>query len=438
MLSLVACIFRPAGLVASLLLAACSGGSSSSTPPAATNRPPVISGTPATTAVVGAEYEFLPTASDADGDSLTFSIAGKPSWADFDSLTGGLSGMPGPDDEGIHADIVITTSDGSVGTSLDPFSILVEAEGTTPPTGGSCDQLNREIPDPCTHFGFDIFGTYPIADGIAGNHTQDVEITAIGTPSNPYVVDARDATFRRVGLTGQYAILLGGTINAAADGGPFLATQCNYCAIIDMEVAGPGVDTGHSTAVSLSSNSAWVGGLIHGFGDNRPNAAEQDFHGIKIVGNTDVWIIDAEIYDNSGDSIQLGDASRGSASRIYVSGGYMHDNRENAVDIKDSRDVVVSGVRMEGFRPTNSSSGVALVLHDDARDAKILDNIIRDSSIGIVSSGFSGHIIDGNDVQALNVGIQLRNTQNITVTNNVVSAPTRIDRQGGVTGTVQD
>jgi parallel beta-helix repeat protein len=55
----------------------------------------------------------------------------------------------------------------------------------------------------------------------------------------------------------------------------------------------------------------------------------------------------------------------------------------------------------------------------------------------VVSSGTSGHIIDGNNIQALSIGIQLRNTSNLTVTNNTITAPTRIDVQGGVSGNIQ-
>jgi pectate lyase len=306
-----------------------------------------------------------------------------------------------------------------------------------PPSDVSCAGLSRGIPDPCAHFGYDIFAEYAVDQVISGNHGGTYEITAIGTPGDPYVVDARNATFVRAGVTGQYAIVIGGTVNAGSGNGPHFGAQCNYCVMVDVEVSGPGTDTGHSSAVNLASNTAWLRGSIHGFGDNRQNAGEQDFHGIKTVGVSDIWIIDAEIYDNSGDSIQVGDASRGSASRIYVSGGYMHHNRENAIDIKDSLDIVVSGVRMEGFRPTSSSPGEAVILHDDARNARVLDNVILDSTLGIVSSGESGHIIDGNDINALSVGIQLRNTQNITVTNNTVTAPRRIEVQGGITGTVQ-
>ena len=112
-------------------------------------------------------------------------------------------------------------------------------------------------------------------------------------------------------------------------------------------------------------------------------------------------------------------------------------DRENAVDIKDSRDVVVSGVLMEGFRPTSSSPGEAVIIHDDAFDARVFNNIIRDTTIGLVSSGKSGHIIQDNNIDAISIGIQLRNTTNITVTGNTIVAPTPVDVQGGVTGNVQ-
>ena len=42
------------------------------------NRVPTITGTPVTSAAVGRPYAFKPTAADADGDPLTFSITGKP------------------------------------------------------------------------------------------------------------------------------------------------------------------------------------------------------------------------------------------------------------------------------------------------------------------------------------------------------------------------
>ena len=60
-----------------------------------TNLPPVISGTPAASIVAGQAYSFQPSASDPNGDTLTFSISGKPAWATFNTSTGRLNGTPG-------------------------------------------------------------------------------------------------------------------------------------------------------------------------------------------------------------------------------------------------------------------------------------------------------------------------------------------------------
>ena len=96
------------------------------------NRPPTISGTPPTTVVQGNAYSFKPTASDPDGDVLTFSISNLPSWATFDEKTGTLSGTPGPNDVGTYSNIRITVTDGEAQASLAAFSITVQsvANGT--------------------------------------------------------------------------------------------------------------------------------------------------------------------------------------------------------------------------------------------------------------------------------------------------------------------
>lgn len=108
---------------------------------APTNSAPMISGTPATTVNVGDAYSFTPSASDADGDSLTFSIQNKPSWATFSTSTGKLSGTPAAGDAGTTSSIGIAVSDGKTSTALGAFSITVtqSASGSatlnwTPPT----------------------------------------------------------------------------------------------------------------------------------------------------------------------------------------------------------------------------------------------------------------------------------------------------------------
>jgi Putative Ig domain len=95
-------------------------------PPSTANVAPTISGSPPTFVLEGEPYEFMPTAADADGDALEFSIARKPSWANFDRTTGRLSGTPGAGDVGNFTNVRITVSDGRASAALGDFSISVD------------------------------------------------------------------------------------------------------------------------------------------------------------------------------------------------------------------------------------------------------------------------------------------------------------------------
>jgi Putative Ig domain len=122
-------------LAVAITCAGCLGGGSSSDdsagpppdgePPPAANRAPTISGSPSTSLVVDEEYEFRPSASDPDGDELTFSVQNLPAWASFDSSTGRLIGTPGDADVGLFENIRISVSDGRASDSLSDFSIDV-------------------------------------------------------------------------------------------------------------------------------------------------------------------------------------------------------------------------------------------------------------------------------------------------------------------------
>jgi hypothetical protein len=99
------------------------------------NSAPTISGSPATAASTGVAYSFQPSASDANGDALGFSIANKPSWASFSTSTGRLSGTPTA--TGTFSSIVISVSDGKVSTSLPAFAIYVGQGNRAPTISGS-------------------------------------------------------------------------------------------------------------------------------------------------------------------------------------------------------------------------------------------------------------------------------------------------------------
>ena len=135
-------------------LSACGGGGGDSgqsiapattppvTPPGgSSNNAPTISGTALTATTVSTPYSFAPSASDADGDQLTFQIQNKPAWATFNTTTGALGGTPSA--AGTHTNIIISVSDGKASATLTAFTITVS---TAPVTGTGGATLSWSAP----------------------------------------------------------------------------------------------------------------------------------------------------------------------------------------------------------------------------------------------------------------------------------------------------
>ena len=67
----------------------------------------------------------------------------------------------------------------------------------------------------------------------------------------------------------------------------------------------------------------------------------------------------------------------------------MHHDRENAVDLKEVSNTVVSENTMYGYRSTGSSEGAAVVIHYCPVQASIINNLIYDSQVGISSTSLT-------------------------------------------------
>jgi hypothetical protein len=154
------------------------------------NEAPQISGSPQQVAVMSNAYLFRPSASDADGDTLTFSIRNKPAWASFDAATGQLEGIPQFGDVGTYDGIDISVSDGAATASLPRFSIAVsrnELGSVTlewlPPQSNTDGSVASDLS------GYVIYwGTEP------GTYDQQLRIDNVGLTA--YVVDSlRPATY---------------------------------------------------------------------------------------------------------------------------------------------------------------------------------------------------------------------------------------------------
>ena len=89
------------------------------------NSPPSLSGTPDGVVLENSFYEFVPSAADPNGDTLTFAINNRPGWAEFDPTTGALYGTPGAADVGRYSAIQIAVSDGLSTAELSAFDIDV-------------------------------------------------------------------------------------------------------------------------------------------------------------------------------------------------------------------------------------------------------------------------------------------------------------------------
>ena len=100
-----------------------------------TNSAPSISGSPTLSVVQNSVYEFVPSATDPDGDPLTFNTLNKPpDWTSFNSVTGALTGTPTEANIGRTKGISIGVTDGMAITFLPSFRITVDAIGPTSAT----------------------------------------------------------------------------------------------------------------------------------------------------------------------------------------------------------------------------------------------------------------------------------------------------------------
>ena len=91
------------------------------------NDAPIISQLSDTTATEDELFEVKVTASDIDGDNLTFSVPIKPAWLIFESVndtTLKLTGTPAMSDVGIH-DVIVKVADGNGGADSTSFTVTV-------------------------------------------------------------------------------------------------------------------------------------------------------------------------------------------------------------------------------------------------------------------------------------------------------------------------
>ena len=362
---------------------------------AAGNSAPTISGSPAVSVEEGRAYAFVPTASDADGDALSFSIENQPAWTSFEPTTGRLSGTPAAADVGEHGGIVISVSDGEFTVSLPEFSITV-TEAAEPPVLGSIPEVPFDYlrePGPATSSGgmpSSIGAGEVLAFTSDSANGGDMYLTCNGTEENP-------------------AFIVGGTLNGSND---VFRISGSWCYFIDtvfnnIQVRTSGdhhvfrnievANVSGKNATSLSGSFLVVtdSEIHHNQGDDR--------HGLFVGSGSDsVWLLNNYVHHNGGDGFQACHGCSANPPRnVYLGFNTFHSDRENAIDFKYIENVIVEGNIIHSLVSAPADQEWCF---DDG------------SSCGVFSSGSDGSAIvigsDGGPTNVLVINNEIYGTVN--------------------------
>ena len=160
----------------------------------------------------------------------------------------------------------------------------------------------------------------------------------------------------------------------------------------------------NGSAVALDgSDVVAYGNEVHHNGDaNSPT--EIDLVGIFAMPSVDrAWILDNHIHHNGGDSVLVGAATSAEpwAQFVYIGRNVMHEDRENGIDIKQSRDVIAAQNTIYGYVPRDSSSGEGIVTHNGPDRVWIISNVVANSALGIVGTYAKGYYVIGNAIMKI-------------------------------------
>jgi hypothetical protein len=152
--------------------------------------------------------------------------------------------------------------------------------------------------------------------------------------------------------------------------------------------------------------------------NGNPDGSSGDRHGIQASGGTNYnWILDNHIHHNSGDGIQFCHGCIGSGNGpayVYIGRNHIHDDHENALDIKETRGpVIVSENDMHGYANTATSNGETVRINDEGSQGEIwlLYNKLYDAGGNCISpsgsdSGSNDTLwIIGNQLWACDSGV---------------------------------
>ena len=199
----------------------------------------------------------------------------------------------------------------------------------------------------------------------------------------------------------------------------------NYVSLRNIEIYG-GPEMNAAAINAKGNNMVIYNCHIHDNG-NPLSENENDFHGVftgKYSGPA--WIVDNYIHENGGDSIQINSGANPLdelARYIYIGRNIMHGDGENAIDLKQCRDVIISENQMYGYRPSpfsGGSDGTPMIINDDLPHETIwiINNKIWNSSHGMRLQD-AGYVLGNVVYDILGNGMTMYgSTGNISIVSN--------------------
>lgn len=225
-------------------------------------------------------------------------------------------------------------------------------------------------------------------------------LTVNGNAANPVIVRGMNAWLvgngigRSFTVAGGFAYFVGVNQFGLANIITGSAVAYRGCEIVGTDTTAVAV-IGHGNVISECK--------IHHNGDSE-SATEDDDHGVLIApGATYTWVLDSDIHHNGGDAIQVGQAGTGNpyAKGVFIARNQLHEDRENAVDIKRAQDVIITENEVFGYRARNSSAGEGIVVHNSAIRVWATRNRVRDCVKGLVCTSAQGYFAVANDVREM-------------------------------------
>ncbi|WFB37420.1 choice-of-anchor Q domain-containing protein [Kiritimatiellota bacterium B12222] len=230
----------------------------------------------------------------------------------------------------------------------------------------------------------EIHGTGYVAPRVVGKYQYI--FTSEGTAALPVFVRGFSTTASvvitsPVHVAGEYLIIENLYFDEVSASIPYtqngVSAHAKYISIRNNEFAGNGeVGSGSVIGVytlnydDLVENIVLYNNEIHHYGKH-DHTTENDYHAVGVSRNVrSLWMLKNHTHHNGGDSIQVryySSAPDLTPQYIYIGDNDMHDDAENAVDLKGCLDVIVSENKMynyDGFSGT-TNSGTPFVAHYD-------------------------------------------------------------------------